>query len=774
MDSKTRLRNKTGGGRAKRSRVSSLIVMGLATVFVVGLVLGLVAASFSPTVETKVQAEEKATPRSAVLPWQALQKPDGGVARISTVVHEEGVAATEKLKKLTQYAENSNETQLVRGLASFSAGVNRIKAKQAEKAATWLSSPGIEATELSAYALFLMGKGLEPTKPHLARQTLARLTEDHPDFILIDDVRLRFGRLLMKDGKKKEAAGEFQQVLDLGRKESRGTALWELSGALSEIAQKEEAVLLLEELYYEMSSHRLSRDAGRRLRSLRNFRPKRSAEESYRLAFDRAERLYEAGHFKNAYSDYTQLRDRFKEQADHEFINLRRGVCQYHRRQSGSAETILGRIEKDELEAEAMYYRAEAARRLRKRKTYRKRLDEVMELDPKGPWTEEALWSLARFNVVEDDMTQALYYYGRLANEFPQGKYYVQAQWRVLWDQYRLGRYEPAAAAFELTAREHPESDELSRFLYWGARAYQNAGRFDRAESLYRQVLLGFKNSYYGRQAGEHLRELVGEHRAEAVYAKGREGVELEEGFTVLRQDVLRRIEQLIAVGLYDEAETEAERAVQGEPDGEAFLALLAWIQYQQDHFGAAIITLRRAFPFHISAAGDLLPKEIWEILYPVKYWESIERYSKDHEVDPYLVAALIRQESTFNAGIRSGAGARGLMQIMPHTGRNLARKHNRRYQTRDLYNPEINIRYGTHYLQEVLERFGGRLDYALASYNAGPHRVKAWTGMDLTLDSEEFIEEIPFTETRNYVKLVLRNEMLYRRLYSRSSAVVD
>jgi soluble lytic murein transglycosylase len=205
-----------------------------------------------------------------------------------------------------------------------------------------------------------------------------------------------------------------------------------------------------------------------------------------------------------------------------------------------------------------------------------------------------------------------------------------------------------------------------------------------------------------------------------------------------------------------------------------AFLAALAWIHYQQGDFREAIITVRRSFPFHVAATGDLLPKEIWEVLYPLKYWDSIERYSQDHDVDPYIIAALIRQESTFDPRVRSRAGARGLMQIMPYTGRNLARQHSRRYRTQDLYDPEINIRYGTHYLKEVLDRFGGRLDYALASYNAGPHRVRAWTGMNLTLDSEEFIEEIPFTETRNYVKLVLRNEMLYRRLYRRSPTGVD
>jgi soluble lytic murein transglycosylase len=91
-----------------------------------------------------------------------------------------------------------------------------------------------------------------------------------------------------------------------------------------------------------------------------------------------------------------------------------------------------------------------------------------------------------------------------------------------------------------------------------------------------------------------------------------------------------------------------------------------------------------------------------------------------------------------------------------------------------DLYDPEINIMYGTYYLKRILDSFDGRLDYSLASYNAGPHRVKEWTGLNRELDSEEFIEEIPFTETRNYVKLVLRNEMLYRRIYAAPVAAAD
>jgi soluble lytic murein transglycosylase len=184
--------------------------------------------------------------------------------------------------------------------------------------------------------------------------------------------------------------------------------------------------------------------------------------------------------------------------------------------------------------------------------------------------------------------------------------------------------------------------------------------------------------------------------------------------------------------------------------------------------------TMRRAFPFHVSATGDLLPKAVWQIIYPLKYWDLVQRYSEEQSVDPYLVAALIRQESTFNAGIRSPAGARGLMQIMPGTGSAIAREQRRRYQHSDLYDPDVNVRFGTHYFRKVLNQFGGRVDYALASYNAGPHRVRAWTRSGSNADPEEFIEEIPFTETRNYVKLVLRNEMLYRRIYAQPASLAE
>ena len=334
----------------------------------------------------------------------------------------------------------------------------------------------------------------------------------------------------------------------------------------------------------------------------------------------------------------------------------------------------------------------------------------------------------------------------------------MEARWKVLFELFRSGRYEEAAFGFEETAREQPGADELPRFLYWAGRAYQEAARFDRAEPLFRQVLLGYQNTYYGRRALEHLSQLKGQRASLAAIEAARKGIDLGDALAVQRGDIQRRIAQLLAVGLVESALGEAKTAVQGKRDDDAFLAMAAWIHSDQKRNLQAIITIRKAFPFYVSATGDLLPRPIWELFYPLSYREPLERLSAQRGLNPYLVAALIRQESTFNPRVRSRAGARGLMQIMPSTGRNLARQERRKYKLADLYNPEINILYGTHYLKEVLERFNGRVDYALASYNAGPHRVKGWTWMDMTIDPEVFIEDIPFDETRGYVKLVLRN----------------
>jgi soluble lytic murein transglycosylase len=233
---------------------------------------------------------------------------------------------------------------------------------------------------------------------------------------------------------------------------------------------------------------------------------------------------------------------------------------------------------------------------------------------------------------------------------------------------------------------------------------------------------------------------------------------------------------ELTSLGLYDDALREVQFAQRMWGDTAQLQATQAWIRHQQglglkaqEKFNAlrgAITTMRRAYPQFLAAGGEDLPADILRIIFPLDYWPLIEKYSKLHDLDPYLLAALMAQESTFTAEIRSSANARGLMQVMPSTGRRYARKMGiKSFTTASLSQPETNVRLGSQYFKDLVDQFGG-VHYALASYNAGESRVERWLDEAPGLPTDEFIDNIPFPETQNYVKRILGTAEDYRRLY--------
>jgi soluble lytic murein transglycosylase len=155
-----------------------------------------------------------------------------------------------------------------------------------------------------------------------------------------------------------------------------------------------------------------------------------------------------------------------------------------------------------------------------------------------------------------------------------------------------------------------------------------------------------------------------------------------------------------------------------------------------------------------------------WRILFPEPYWETIKAESAKNNLDPYLVAAQIRQESEFNPVAVSKANACGLMQLLPTVGKSLARQEGMsNFQNFQLFDPATNIRLGTRYLRQTLNKFGGVTEYALAAYDAGDSRVEDWQAAGPYQGIDEFVESIPFTETRGYVESILRNMETYRAI---------
>jgi soluble lytic murein transglycosylase len=194
--------------------------------------------------------------------------------------------------------------------------------------------------------------------------------------------------------------------------------------------------------------------------------------------------------------------------------------------------------------------------------------------------------------------------------------------------------------------------------------------------------------------------------------------------------------------------------------------ATRAWLLNRTGELRPAINLMRRAYPQFLAAGGEAMPAEVLSVIFPLQYWSLVSKHAAAHKLDPYLVTALIAQESTFDKDIVSSARAVGLMQIMPTTGRRWARRLGiRNFSTRRLTVAETNMRIGTAYFADLIKQFG--TEYAaLAAYNAGESRVVRWQRERPGMPREEFIDDIPFPETQNYVRRILGTAEDYRRLY--------
>ena len=286
-------------------------------------------------------------------------------------------------------------------------------------------------------------------------------------------------------------------------------------------------------------------------------------------------------------------------------------------------------------------------------------------------------------------------------------------------------------------------------------------------------------NTYHGRLALQRLGGRVPD-RASVVPARAVTSLDDPELVVTLppNGEVVRA---LLTAKLYDEAADELRYAQRIYSDSGPVEATFAWTMREQGHseagarqmslYRGSINAMKRAYPQFYTAGGEQLPREILRIIYPLAYWDLILRYSAQNGLDAFVVAALMAQESTFVANIRSPAKAVGLMQLEPTTARQYAKRLGLTYSAKLLTTPESNIRIGTAYLADQLQDFG-KMYLVLAAYNAGDGRVHRWMQERSDLSQEDFIDDIPFYETQAYVRKILANAEDYRRLYGGASGL--
>lgn len=325
------------------------------------------------------------------------------------------------------------------------------------------------------------------------------------------------------------------------------------------------------------------------------------------------------------------------------------------------------------------------------------------------------------------------------------------------WYAYRAGDPRAAIEVFKQFRRDYPESDYFDTTTYWLAHTYKKMGDAGEANDYFHELADKNPYSYYGIRSLHHLKKqrkaIQFEKQLIFRYSKRAFGSEHTAPFL--------KGEKLIHLGFGKDGVDELRSATTLP----AFLDTPWLFQYYiaalyhlgNDHI-SSIVLLNQLQKKYL----DDLPDEHLLLLYPKQYWDLIQKYAQKFSLDPFLILSIMRQESAFDPNAVSPADALGLLQMTPYMGKAMAKRLKRKWRKNDLFDPDKNLLYSTFYLSRLMKKFNGNLIFVLAAYNANEEVTQKWINRYWTNDIEEFIEEIPYKETRSYVKLIMRNYTNY------------
>ncbi|MBK9169979.1 MAG: transglycosylase SLT domain-containing protein [Bryobacterales bacterium] len=487
---------------------------------------------------------------------------------------------------------------------------------------------------------------------------------------------------------------------------------------------------------------------------------------------ERADALLAARQYARAKAEYKELAMSLSGPL-RDMAAVRIGAADYESRATTAAFSYLSTLKvAGEAEAERLYYTLAAARRLNREDVMASALHHLLERHTTSPWRGKALVSAGNHYLLSNRFAEYEPVFDACADDFPDLADASYCHWKATWSRY-LRRHAAARKMMAGHLERFPESSKASAALYYLGRLAEDAKNHAAARAYFDFIVTRYPGHYYAGIARQRL-----EH---AAVAKAQPAEQVTQWLGALNIPP--------APGPVDpeatpETRQRIERARLLKEAGAAHLAT-GELRYgagngAQAHLVAMELARQSATPHqsmrwmkslvrdYFSLPAESAPEPFWRYLFPMPFEKDLRRWAGAADLDPHIVAGLIRQESEFDPRAVSRAKAYGLTQILPSTGRTLARRAGyKKFSTRMLMQPAVNLRLGTLYLRMLLNQWDGRWEETLASYNAGKSRVDLWKTWGEFREASEFIETIPFTETREYVQAVLRNAEVYRRLYS-------
>ena len=528
------------------------------------------------------------------------------------------------------------------------------------------------------------------------------------------------------------------------------------------------------DLYYRFPLNDEAKTAGQQLPALQSALGETFPGVPLQTQIARAEAFYMARRWRDASTEFAGLLPKLSG-VDHQRADLRIVECEV---QLGGKLEQLGDISLSdpELDAERVFAIAQAHRGLKLEPQLLADIDQLVARFPHSIWTADALFGVGNFYWVDLDRARAADFYRRSLEISPDGKNAPTAEWRLAWTAY-LDRKPEAADMLESYVRRFPQASYVQDALYWLGRSYERAGNTEHARNFYLAAANRFPLTYFGAKAADRLRPEPDGIGASPVNAADLRLTippapplpAFDAAGIHAAEERQARARALSDIAFDSSAELEY-RAAYASTHSPKFLIDAGTAAIAAGHYGAGMGAVRQAIPQLEARRIAEIPNGAWRAAFPLPYESSLRHEAARNQVDPMLIAGLVRQESAFESKAMSRVGAMGLMQVMPKTAVKLARQLKVRYARARLTDPGYNLQLGSRYLANLIQTFSTP-EAALAAYNAGEDRVVQWTAGQNYLETAEFVESIPFTETREYVQIVIRNSDVYRQVYGPVSA---
>jgi len=596
-----------------------------------------------------------------------------------------------------------------------------------------------------------------------ARHYLDQLKERFPRSVWSSDAQLERAKTSLAEKKYRQVIDEIRSLLaqNIAEKEIAEKAFYLLARAHEQLGELKQAYSLLQELRQKSPLSPWAARARKDVNRLREENPQLFALATPQALAEEAELLVGERDYKEAERTYRKILDVVPEDGQRPRYLL--GLARVHDRARRREEAIpilneIIQVYPESREVPAALHRL--ARILWNKDDNLQALENfktLRERYPKSRFIDFAEFASAGIYESLGKPDEARRIYREFSRKFPSSPLRDEAQWRLAWIHYLQGKYGRAYNSFRKLANDKEAKRYKTAARYWQARAAEKMGRLEETREICLQIVNSPEESYYKGLAASRLEKMgvvFKEKRAASPPVQAEPGPSLNPNLSFH----LARARELAAISLNHLAIAELDH-VRDLNDGDLSSKLVLVREYERNRaYGRSVILANQ-----IASNSEELNRH----RYPLAYWEPIRKLAEELGVDPYLVIALIRQESLFDPKALSPASAFGLMQLLPSTATRVAGQLGfPPPQPQKLFEPDLNLILGIRYLKELLQRYSNNPMKALAAYNAGENALTRWEKRITAADEEEFIEKIPYQETRLYVQLVLRNHRIYRKIY--------